>query len=191
MFIIKNKYFLIIENIKDIDLCNIKRLNKFLIIYRNNKINQDLNELKKFRIACKYKSIKFYVANNLKLTTYVRADGIYLSSHNRTFKHLNLVSSKFSVIGSAHNAKEINQKVKQGCEHILLSKLFAVEYDLKAPFLDIVKFSIYSNQFPKKLVPLSGIKVKNLNKLKCINCNSLSLFSEVKKKPANIINRLF
>ena len=88
MFVIKNKYFLIIENIKDIDLCNIKRTNKFVIILRNNKINQDLNKLKKFRIACKSKSIKFYIANNLKLATLIHADGIYLSSYNKTFKHL-------------------------------------------------------------------------------------------------------
>ena len=36
MFAYKNKYFLIIENIKDIDLRNIKIRNKFIIIYRNN-----------------------------------------------------------------------------------------------------------------------------------------------------------
>jgi len=39
MFAYKKKYFLIIENIKDIDLSNIKLTNKFIIIYRNeNKI---------------------------------------------------------------------------------------------------------------------------------------------------------
>ena len=39
MFAYKNKYYLIIENIKDIDLSNIKSSNKFIIIYRNkNKI---------------------------------------------------------------------------------------------------------------------------------------------------------
>ena len=37
MFAFKKKYFLIIENIKDIDLKNIKKRNKFIIIYRNNK----------------------------------------------------------------------------------------------------------------------------------------------------------
>ena len=37
MFIYKNKYYLIIESIKDIDLRNIKQTNKFTIIYRNNK----------------------------------------------------------------------------------------------------------------------------------------------------------
>ena len=44
MFIIKNKYFLIIENIKDIDLKNIKIRNKFFIIYRNNKKIDNLSE---------------------------------------------------------------------------------------------------------------------------------------------------
>ena len=61
MFIIKNKYFLIIENIKDIDLKNIKIINKFFIIYRNNKKVNELDELLRFRLKCKSKSIKFYV----------------------------------------------------------------------------------------------------------------------------------
>ena len=37
MFAYKNKYFLLIENIKDIELNNIKLTNKFIIIYRNIK----------------------------------------------------------------------------------------------------------------------------------------------------------
>ena len=53
MFILKNKYFLIIENIKDIDLKNIKIRNKFFIIYRNNKKIDNLNDLLKFRQKCK------------------------------------------------------------------------------------------------------------------------------------------
>ena len=35
MFTVKKKYFLIIESIKDIDLRNIKLINKYTIIYRN------------------------------------------------------------------------------------------------------------------------------------------------------------
>ena len=45
MFIIKNKYFLIIESIKDIDLKNIKKRNKFSIIYRNKNHAENLAEL--------------------------------------------------------------------------------------------------------------------------------------------------
>ena len=43
----------------------------------------------------------------------------------------------------------------------------------------------------KKLVPLGGITSKNINELKVINCEGFALLSEIKKKPANIINRLF
>ena len=45
MFTKKNKYFLFIENIKDIDLKNIKIRNKFSIIYRTNKNIDNLNDL--------------------------------------------------------------------------------------------------------------------------------------------------
>ena len=38
MFVLKKKYYLIIENIKDINLKNIKKRDKFAVIYRNNRI---------------------------------------------------------------------------------------------------------------------------------------------------------
>ena len=37
MFIVKKNYFLLIESIKDINLKNIKKKEKFIIIYRNKK----------------------------------------------------------------------------------------------------------------------------------------------------------
>jgi hypothetical protein len=42
----------------------------------------------------------------------------------------------------------------------------------------------------KKLAPLGGIKISNLNKLKMVNCNTFAVLSGVKKKPA-ITDRLF
>ena len=59
MFILKNKYFLIIESIKDIDLKNIKKRNKFFIIYRNKKKLDKLKDLFRFRQKCKSKAINF------------------------------------------------------------------------------------------------------------------------------------
>ena len=57
MFIIKNKYFFIIENIKDIDLKKLKLRNKFFIIYRNYKKYDEISDLLRFRQSCKSKDI--------------------------------------------------------------------------------------------------------------------------------------
>jgi len=190
MFAFKKKYFLIIESIKDINLRNIKKYNKFIIIYRNQGIKEKLKDIIKFRKNCRLRLIKFYVANDLKLGVLLNADGIYLSSYNKTFKTLNLKKLNFGIIGSAHNANEIAFKIRQGCNYILLSKLFLVDYKRKSPSLGIVKFNKYLNDISNKLVPLGGIKSANLNNLKNINCEAFALLSEIKKKPA-IIRRLF
>ena len=190
MFAFKKKYFLLIESIKDIDLENIKIRNKFYIIYRIRKKLEKINKIQKFRKLCKLKAIKFYVANDLKLALQLNSDGIYLSSFNRSLKSLPYKKTKFDIIGSAHNLKEIIFKEVQGCSFILLSKLFTVNYDKKARVLGVIKFNNFL-KFSRKLIPLGGIKGKNLSSLKNINCQGVALLSEIKKKPAKIFNRLF
>ena len=59
MIIYKKKYFLIIENTRDLDLSNIKLHNKFVIIYRNKKKIVDINALIKFRMRCLAKKNRF------------------------------------------------------------------------------------------------------------------------------------
>ena len=88
MFAFKKNYFLLIESIKDIDLCNIKKHNKFVIIYRNFKKDEEITKLIKFRKNCSLKKIKFFVANNCYLANLLNSDGIYLSAHNKSFKGL-------------------------------------------------------------------------------------------------------
>ena len=191
MFAFKKKYILIIESIKNLNLRNIKKHNKFVIIYRNQETRENIDDLIKFRKKCRLKSIEFYVANNIKLAVILKSDGIYLSSNNKTFKALNLKKLNFKIIGSAHNTSEIILKTKQGCSFILLSKLFIVDYDKESKFLGVLKFNTYLNNSNNNLIPLGGIKINNLNSLKNLNCNSFALLSEIKKKPAKIISRLF
>ena len=88
MFAYKNKYFLIIENIKDIDLSNIKLTNKFIIIYRNRRKTYNIDKLIKFRQHCKAKRIGFYISNNYQLMVLLNADGIYISAHNKNLRVL-------------------------------------------------------------------------------------------------------
>ena len=189
MFSLKKKYFLIIENIKDINLKNIKKRNKFFIIYRNQKNTEKKDDLVRFRIKCKLKSIDFYVANNLKLANLLRSDGIYLSAYNKSFKQLSIKKSNFNVIGSAHTQKEIYMKTNQGCKYIIFSKLFLVNYDKNAKTLGIIKFNNLLKE-NNNLVPLGGININNLNKLNIINSKGFAIMSEIKKKPT-IIRRLF
>jgi thiamine-phosphate pyrophosphorylase len=181
MFILKKKYFFIIESIKDIELKNIKNFGKFSIIYRN-KIPENINKLKTFRLDCKSKKIPLLVANNINLMREVKADGLYISAHN---KKLNLRNFKknFDIIGGAHNIKEINIKKFQGCSEILLSRLFKTPYKNKKGFMGVVKFNLFSKLSKTSLTPLGGINLKNLNKLKNVNCESIALSSLIIDRP--------
>ena len=191
MFAYKKKYFLIIENTKDIDLRNIKKRDKFVIIYRNIVSEDNILKLKRFRTLCKSKNILFFVANDIDLAIKLHSDGLYLSAKNINFRSLNQKTNKFRIIGSAHNFREIDIKKKQGCDLILLSRLFKVSYKQNQNFLGIIKFNNYSLKYNNLLIPLGGIDSSNISKLKNIKSNFLALMSEVKKKPAKIFSRLF
>ena len=190
MFILKSKYFFIIENIKDIDLKNIKKSNKFNIIYRFSKIAKNLEELLRFRNACKTKNIGFYVSNSIKLAVSLKADGIYISAYNKDLTFTRFKNSKFQIIGSAHNIKELKLKKLQGCTNIIFSRLFLTSYKNKNDFLGTVKFNLLSLLIKENLVPLGGIRLSNLNKLNIVRCNTIALLSEIKKEP-KILSRCF
>tara|TARA_Y100000591_G_C21603026_1_gene578977 strand:+ start:233 stop:805 length:573 start_codon:yes stop_codon:yes gene_type:complete len=190
MFSFKNKYYFIIESTKDINLKNIKKRNKFIIVYRNSDNLEHKTHLMKFRNECKIKSVGFYVANNINLAIDLNSDGLYLSSYNRSYRSLSLKKTNFRIIGSAHSSREIFMKVRQGCREILFSKLFKVNYDKKSSFLGVIKFNNYL-RLNKYLIPLGGINHKNLNSLNSVKCIGFALMSEIKKKPTKIISRLF
>ena len=187
MFIIKNSYYLYIENIKLLNLNLIKKRGKFNIIYRNNQKDDSFEKLRIFRNTCKRKSIKFFIANDIKLFQKVNADGLYISSYNKSLKYLNYKTNK---IGSAHNVREINTKILQGCREIVFSRLFKTEYKNKRSYLGVVKFNLITYLRGSSFVPLGGIRSNNLNKLNEVNASSFALMSEIKKKPA-VISRLF
>ena len=191
MFTFKNKYFLIIENIKDIDLRNIKLINRYIIIYRNTHKIENIDKLVRFRRYCKSKKIDFYVSNDEKLTSDLKADGLYISAHNRNLRLAKLKKSNYKIIGSAHNIKELNIKMVQGCSSIIFSRLFKVSDPLKKGFLGVIKFNLFKLSRKENLVPLGGINLSNLTKLKMVKSNSFALLSEIKKKPAKLFNRLF
>ncbi len=140
---------------------------------------------------CKKNSINFFVANDFRLATKLQADGFYISASNLSFKKPYLFNSKFKIIGSAHNLNELKIKKIQGCTEFVFSRIFETDYDYKKGYLGILKFNNLSNFTKKKFVALGGIRISNLNKMKFVNCKAFAISTEVKKKPAKIINRLF
>ena len=140
-------------------------------------------ELIKIANACKQKRYKLYVSNDVNLAIKVRADGIYIPAFNKK-RYENLENKKITIIGSAHNQKEISEKILQKCSAIFLSPLFKVKKSKK--FLDNIKFNFlsYSNSSKISFFALGGIKEKNVKKLKILNIKGIGGISLFKKKPA-------
>ena len=188
MFILKKEYFFIIESINELKFKNIKKLNKFSIIYRNDN-TENISKLKLFRLNCKNRKIPFFVANNISLMHAIKADGLYISAYNKSLNIRKIKRNNYKIIGAAHNIKEVNLKKLQGCSKIFFSRLFKTNYKNKKGFLGIIRFNLIDNK--RELIPLGGINLSNLNKLKLLNTRCAAFLSEVKKKPAKILRRLF
>jgi len=191
MFAFKKKYFLKKQSNKNIELSNVKKKNKFIIIYRNETKTEKITQLLQFRKKCKAKKIDFYISNNIKLATITKADGLYVSAYNKNLNLKRIKNSYSKIIGSAHTIKELNLKVLQGCTDILFSRLFQTSYKFKEGFLGVVKFNLLKISRKENIIPLGGIRLSNLNQLSIVKCNSLAILTEVKKKPAKIFSRLF
>ena len=160
---IKKYYF-----INKYETNNIDRLDKqTAVIYRNyNSKILDKELILKLKKYCKRKKIKFYLSNDVKLAINLNLDGVYLPSFNISTKHLSFsFKKKFSIIGSAHNIKEIKIKEIQKVNKIFISSVFKKNKN----YLGINKFKLVSNLTKKKVVALGGVSKKNLKKLRLLN----------------------
>ena len=113
----------------------------------------------------------------------IKADGIYIPSFNKIgINHLNLDKKKFLILGSAHNQKEINEKMKQNCKIIFLSPLFQTSKYKKNKYLGIAKFNLLTLKNKTIFYALGGIKEKHLSKLKILNATGFGGINIFQKK---------
>ena len=165
--------------IDDFDKDHIKNLPKNIaIIYRNynQKHNeQDILCMKKFCIGIRK---KFYLANNIHLAEKLRLDGAYIPSFNKDIFIKKLKTKNFTLLGSAHNIKEINQKIRQKVDYLFISPIFKITK--KKDFLGIVRFNILSQKFNRNVVALGGINKDNLKMIKNIKNYSFASISYIK-----------
>ena len=141
-------------------------------IYRkyNSKII-DILKILNLKNYLKKKKNKFLLSNNIKLALKLGLDGAYIPSFNKDFKHLSYsINSKFLIVGSAHNLKEIRIKELQKVEAIFLSSLFKQNKN----FLGLNKFRNISNYTENKIIALGGISKKNIKKLKLLDVSGFA-----------------
>ena len=152
------------------------------IIYRNyNNPNRE-TELIKIARACKQKRYQLYVSNDIKLMLKAKADGIYIPAYNKSKKFLNLEKKNIIILGSAHNQKEIQEKISQKCKAVFLSPAFYVKKSAK--YLGIYKFNYLSRARKINILALGGINEQNIRQLRLLNIKGLGGISMFKKKPA-------
>jgi len=150
--------------INKFDTNNIDKQDKqTVIIYRNYKLKKiDENLIIKIKKYCSRKSLKFYLANNVRLAIRLNLNGAYLPAFNNNLNHLSYSLKKnFEIIGSAHNIKEIRIKETQKVDKIIISSLFKKNKN----FLGINKFKLLAKLTGKNVVALGGITKTNLTKL--------------------------
>ena len=173
--LLKKYYFI---NSFDTNIIN-KQDKKTTFIYRDYKTSKiDIKKILKLKTFLKRRGNKFLLANNFKMALKLKLDGIYLPSFNNKFDHLNYSTySNFTILGSAHNLKEIKIKETQRVQSIFISSLFKKNNN----FLGINKFKLISNYSKKNIVALGGISKKNIKKLRLLNISGfagISFFEE-------------
>ena len=152
------------------------------VVYRNYNDPKRETELIKIAKACKKKRYQLFVSNDIKLALKVKADGIYIPSFNKTKKFLNLEKKNLSILGSAHNQKELQEKMSQKCRAIFLSPIFYVEKSIN--FLNVYKFNSLSRSNKVNILALGGITEHNVRKLKLLYMKGFGGIRMFKKKPA-------
>ena len=189
MFILKKEYFFIIESINELKFKNIKKLNKFSIIYRNDN-TENISKLKLFRLNCKNRKIPFFVANNISLMNTIKADGLYISAYNKSLNIRKIKRNNYKIIGAAHNIKEVNLKKLQGCSKIFFSRLFKTNYKNKKGFLGIIRFNLIARLINTSLIPLGGINLNNISKLNLVSSEGVAFSSIMKNNPSETLKIL-
>ena len=177
------KYYVFLETINDLIKINLLKFNNINIIIntdqKNIKINENETAIIKF---AKRNKIPFLFKNNIKKCVRYNANGLFIESSNKRVAKPNLFKKNFIIIGGVHNQLEYSQKIKQGCNLLMLSPIFYNKKYSKNSILGITKFNLLSLNWYREIIALGGICKNNINKLKStdsIGCGFKSLINEV------------
>ena len=154
--------------IKNLNTTELKNLNSnTALILRNYEKTPEIQELLEIKKFCKKRNIKVYLSNHFKLALRLGFDGAYIPSFNKSFKHLNYnLKKNFTILGSAHNIKELRFKEKQNVEIIFLSSIFKINKN----YLGLHKFINLKKLTNKNIIALGGVSLKNMKLISLTSC---------------------
>ncbi len=174
------KLFFFIEKLNELNLDYVKKIGAILILRNPEKVN--LIDLKKFDKRCINKKITLFVQNSVKILFLLKTKNFYISAYNKSqFKQLRKINRKVKIIGSAHNIPEIHEKLTQGCEYIVLSRIFKTSNKFKKGFLGTTKFNLLTRNFSQKFIALGGINEKNFKLLSLLDIHGCAMSGDKKK----------
>ena len=168
--------------INEYNLAELSKLsNRINLIYRNYDKQNDIKTILKLRDFCRKTGNKLFISNHIKLAFNLKLSGVYIPSFNKkiNYNYIYNKPKKFSIIGSAHNLKEIMIKEKQGCEEIFISSIF--QNQKTDNFLGITKFNLLASKTKRKIIALGGINEKNYKMLKFTLSDGFASISWAKK----------
>ena len=172
------KYYIFLDELNEKIIKNIQKLKK-----RKIGLKLIVSEKILFSILdfVKYSKIPFFIIDNPKLTIKYKANGIFLTSKNRSFVNITKSSQRIEVIGSAHNQYEYFIKERQGCSTIFLSPIFYNKKYSLNKILHIQKFNLITLNCKKSIGALGGINLKNLKFINLTRSKSIGIKSLITK----------
>ena len=172
--------YFITEKLDELNLDYVKKTGAILILRNPNKFNR--NDLEKFNNKCTKRNINLFIPNDIKTLFFLRSNKFYISAYNKkSFKHLKRINSNIEIIGSAHNYAEINEKIRQGCDYIVLSRIFETSSKYKKGHLGTIKFNLITKNFSKKFIALGGLNENNFKKTGMLNVHGCAFLKDKKK----------
>jgi thiamine-phosphate pyrophosphorylase len=173
---------------------NIIKFRNICVIYRPEEDgSKNSIQIIKIKNFCKKNKILFYIADNYKLATKHAADGIFLSSSNKSFLKPMQTKNNFYTLGSAHNFLEYSIKTRQNCKEVMLSPIFSNKKYSDNKILGVIKFNLISNYWNAALCALGGINLNNLKRLRMCRMKSIAFISLMNnpkiKKPTYLFGR--
>ena len=171
---IQKQIYHYVDTIQNINFDYIEKIKAHIIV--KSCLKPDLEKYKNIAKKCKRRNIPLFVSNDHRLMFKLGLRKLYISSYNKNY-YKNLPEN-VQLIGSAHNKREILEKLKQGCDKIILSRLFQTK---KKGYLGVIKFNLLARSLTN-LVALGGIKFKNVKKLQMLNISGFASESELRKE---------